>query len=224
MTQRSLYYFWLSPFARAIRISLAEKGLAFELVIEKFWEGRDDFIRLNPACEVPVLIEPDATRVADAHAITEYLDETYPDQSLIGGDRKSRIEVRRLAHWFDVKFNKEVTENLVGEKVMKRISGQGHPNGTAIRAGLSNIHIHLAYISYLADRRRWLAGDHFSWADIAAASHISVVDYIGDVPWADHPGAKDWFARIKSRPSFRPLLTDHVPGIPPSAHYTNLDF
>jgi glutathione S-transferase len=221
---RTLYHFWLSPFSRAIRVMLVEKHLPFDLEIEKVWDRRPEFLAMNPACEVPVLIELDGTVLADAHVIAEYLDEAYPERSLIGGDSVSRAEARRLTHWFDVKFNSEVTENLVGEKLMKRLSGQGYPQATSIRAGLTEIHNHLAYISFLSERRRWLAGDHFSAADIVAAAHLSVIDYIGDVPWDDHPGAKDWYARLKSRPSFRPLLADRVPGVQPPAHYADLDF
>jgi glutathione S-transferase len=203
---------------------LAEKSLPFELTIEKVWERRDEFLAMNAACEVPVMVESDGLVLAGGHVIAEYLDETYPERSLIGGDAASRAEARRLTHWFDVKFNAEVTENLVGEKIMKRLSGSGYPQATAIRTGLAEIHVHLAYISYLAERRRWLAGDYISSADITAAAHLSVVDYIGDVPWDEHPGAKDWFARIKSRPSFRPLLADRVPGLTPPPHYADLDF
>jgi glutathione S-transferase len=221
---RTLYHFWLSPFSRAIRLILAEKSLPFELAFEKFWERREGFLEMNPACEVPVLVEPDGIVLAGPRVIAEYLDETYPERSLIGGDAKARAEARRLTDWFDVKFNAEVTQNLVGEKLMKRLTNNGYPQATQIRLGLTEIHAHLAYISYLAERRRWLAGDHFSAADIAAAAHLSVIDYIGDVPWEEHPGAKDWFARIKSRPSFRPLLADRVPGVPPPAHYADLDF
>jgi glutathione S-transferase len=221
---RTLYHFWLSPFSRAVRIILAEKGLLFDLAIEKTWERRPAFLAMNPACEVPVLIEPDNSVLSDSRVILEYLEEVYPERPLLDGDKLARAEARRVTQWFDTKFNAEVTEMLVGEKIMKRFSGQGQPEAPAIRAGLSNIHEHLTYISYLAERRRWLAGDHFSAADIAAASHISVIDYLGNVPWEDHPGAKDWYARIKSRPSFRPLLEDHVPGIMPPAHYADLDF
>jgi glutathione S-transferase len=222
---RILYHHWLSPFCRKIRISLAEKGLPFTLTVENVWERREEFLALNPACDVPVLIEADEkTILADSQVISEYLDEVYPERSLIGADPISRAETRRLTLWFDVKFNAEVTANLVGEKMMKRLSRQGQPDAQAIRNGLANIHDHLSYISYLADERRWLAGDHLSLADIAAAAHLSVIDYIGDVPWADHPAAKDWFARIKSRPSFRPLLSDHVPGVSPPPHYADLDF
>ena len=221
---RTLYHLWLSPFARTIRVMMVEKNLPFELEIEKTWERREGFLAMNPACDVPVLVEPDGNVFADSRVIMEYLDETYPERSLIGGDSITRAEARRLTQWFDVKFNVEVTENLVGEKLMKRLSGQGYPQATAIREGLTKIHEHLAYIAFLSERRRWLAGDYFSAADIAAAAHLSAVDYIGDVPWDDHPGAKDWYARIKCRPSFRPLLTDRVPGIQPPAHYADLDF
>lgn len=221
---RTLFHFWLSPHARSIRIMLAEKALPFDSVLEKPWERRAAFLQLNPACEVPVMVESTGLVLAGGQVISEYLDETYPERSLIGGDAATRAETRRLTDWFDRKFNAEVTQNLVGEKIMKRLSGEGYPQATAIRVGLSEIHNHLAYISYLSERRRWLAGDYFSSADIAAAAHLSVVDYIGDVPWDEHPGAKDWFARIKSRPSFRPLLADRVPGLSPPPHYADLDF
>ena len=135
-----------------------------------------------------------------------------------------RAEVRRLVAWFDGKFAHEVTDNLVGEKVMKRFLGFGEPDSAAIRAGHANIRTHLDYIAFLIERRSWLAGERLSLADIAAAAHISCVDYLGDVPWADHEAAKDWYARIKSRPSFRPLLADAIPGLAPSKVYADLDF
>jgi glutathione S-transferase len=123
-----------------------------------------------------------------------------------------------------VKFHHEVTANLVDEKIMKRFLGLGEPDSGAIRAGNKNIHYHLDYIGYLTERRRWIAGDELSLADLAAAAHLSCVDYLGDVPWDDHLPAKDWYARIKSRPSFRSLLGDHIPGAPPPKHYADLDF
>ncbi|HWK44805.1 MAG TPA: glutathione S-transferase family protein [Stellaceae bacterium] len=221
---RTLFHQWLSPFSRKVRIVLKEKGLDFEMKVEKVWERRPEFLEMNPAAEVPVLVESDGTVLADSGVICEYLDEVYRERLLIGIDPADRAEVRRVIAWFDIKMNREVTENLVGEKMMKRMLGLGQPNSAAIRAGHANIHYHLDYISFLIERRRWLAGDHFSLADIAAAAHISVLDYVGDVPWADHEIAKDWYARIKSRPSFRPLLADHIPGNPPPPHYSDLDF
>lgn len=221
---RILYHLWPSPFARKIRVMLKEKGLDFDPVIERVWERRPEFLALNPAGEVPVLIEADGRVVAEATAIQEYLEDAYPDRPLLFGDAHQRAEIRRLVSWFDLKFNREVTQNLVDEKVGKRLLGQGQPNSQAIKAGYANIHYHLDYIAYLMDRRRYLAGDEFSLADITAAAHLSSLDYLGDVPWEKHEGARDWYARVKSRPSFRPLLADRVPGISPVPHYDDLDF
>src|SRR5215469_6000010 len=221
---RFLYHLWLSATSRKIRVVLQEKGLDFTMKVEKTWERRPEFLALNPAGEVPVLIEPDGTVLADAAAIAEFLDEVYRDKLLIGLNPADRAEVRRLCAWFDGKMNREVTELLVGEKMMKRFLGLGEPNSAAIRAGKTNINYHLDYVTFLVERRRWLGGDHFSLADITAAAHLSVLDYLGDVPWDQHEPAKEWYARIKSRPSFRPLLADHIPGAPPPKHYADLDF
>ena len=221
---RTLYHLWLSPFSRKIRLVLKEKALDFEMVVERVWERRPEFLALNPAGDVPVLVEPDGTALCDATAITEYLEEVYPERPLIGATPLERAETRRLVQWFDVKFNREVTMNLVEEKITKRFLGLGQPNSQAIRAGCQNIKHHLDYIAYLMDRRSYLAGDSFGLADITAAAHLSAVDYLGDVPWEQHDGAKEWYARVKSRPSFRPLLADHIPGAAPPAHYADLDF
>ncbi|MGB8276188.1 MAG: glutathione S-transferase family protein [Alphaproteobacteria bacterium] len=221
---RRLYHLPLSPTSRKVRVVLAEKKLGVELRAERVWERRPEFLALNPSGEVPVLVEDGGEVIADSGAICEYLEELHPDPALIGHDALSRAETRRLVAWFDGKFAHEVTANLLGEKVLKRFLGLGEPSSEAIRAGSENIHYHLEYIAYLAERRRWLSGDEFSLADIAAAAHLSAADYLGDVPWAMHEGAKDWYARVKSRPSFRPLLADHIPGLPPPKHYADLDF
>ncbi len=221
---RTLYYLWLDPFSRAVRLALAEKKLEFDLKIEKVWERRTEFLSINPAGDVPVLIEDNGTILTDSQVICEYLNEVYTDIDLIGKEPLQRAETRRLVAWFDHKFNAEVTDNLVGEKMTKRFMKKGEPNGPLIRAGHANIHYHLDYIGFLTERRRWLAGDNISLADLSAAAHLSALDYIGDVPWDEHTAAKDWYVRIKSRPSFKPLLEDSIPGFPPPAHYQDLDF
>jgi glutathione S-transferase len=221
---RILYHLWMSPQCRKVRVALLEKRLEFDLRAENVWERRDEFLALNPASDIPVLVETDGTALSGSDAICEFLDEVHPEPPLIGHQPIARAEVRRLVHWFDGKFNAEVTENLVGEKMTKRYLGKGGPSSKAVRAGHANIHSHLDYIGYLTERRTWLAGDDFSLADIAAAAHLSSIDYLGDVPWAEHEEAKDWYARIKSRPSFRSILEDNIPGAPPQKHYANLDF
>ena len=221
---RTLYHVWLHPFSRKVRLALAEKRLEFDLQVEKIWERRTAFLAMNPAGDVPVLVEEDGTILSNSQVICEYLEEVYPEINLLGPDPIQRAETRRLVGWFDVKFNKEVTENLVGEKLMKRFLKLGEPHGPSIRAGHANIHYHLDYIGFLTEKRTWLAGEKFTLADIAAAAHLSAIDYIGDVPWDEHHHARDWYARVKSRPGFKSLLEDRIPGFTPVEHYENVDF
>lgn len=212
-----------SPFCRKVRLTLAEKRLEAELHAHLPWEMDESVFDLNPSGELPILIDGE-TVVADSSAIVEYLEETRPQAPLLPRDPEARAETRRLVAWFDRKFHEEVTVNVLYQKVHRRLQGDGYPDIAPIRAGLINLRTHLDYISYLVSRRNWLAGREMSFADFAAAAHLSCLDYIGDVPWSNYPEAKDWYARVKSRPAFRGLLDDKVRGLPPTRHYTDLDF
>jgi glutathione S-transferase len=221
---RVLYHFPVHAASRQVRLALAEKGLACELRTEQVWQRREGFLRMNPAGEVPVLVEEDGAILPGAVVILEYLEEAYPTPALMAGSAVDKAEVRRLRTWFDSKFRREVTETLADEKIISRFTRAGQPDSMAIRAGHANIHYHLDYIAWLYDRRNWLAGNDFSHADIAAAAELSCIDYLGDVPWHEHPGAKDWYARVKSRPSMREILADSLPGCPPHESYADPDF
>lgn len=221
---RTLFHHWMSPSARKVRLALHEKRMAVQEQVHADWERNESFLALNPAGEVPVLLEPNGAVVSDGQTICEYLEEISPDTPLLPGNVFHRAEARRLTAWFDNKFRLEVTVPLVSEKLMRRLLGRGSPDSRNIRTGRTNIHMHLAYITWLTERRKWLAGDSLTLADLTAAAHLSLVDYTGDVPWDEHPFARNWYARIKSRPCFRTLLADVVPGVPPARHYADLDF
>ncbi|MEL6802048.1 MAG: glutathione S-transferase family protein [Pseudomonadota bacterium] len=218
-----LYHVPLSPFCRKVRLCLAEKKIEVELVEERYWEADTDFLRRNPAGKVPVL-KIDGLTLAESTPICEYIEETYPDPQLYPRDREARFEVRRLVAWFDDKFHQEVTSKLLYERVNKKIMKAGYPDSTNVKAGAKAIKFHLDYMSWLLDQRRWLAGDAMTMADFAAAAHFSALDYISDVDWTRSSNVHEWYAKIKSRPAFRGLLADHVPGFPPPAHYADLDF
>ncbi len=218
-----LYQIPLSPFCRKIRLCLAEKRLDFELVEERPWERRLDYLRQNPSGKVPML-KSDKLRIAESSAISEYLEEIHPTPPLMPTDPAARAEVRRLVGWFDDKFYHEVTVNLLNERVYKKLMKSGYPESARIKAGAKNIKYHLDYMGWLLDQRRWLAGDYMSIADFAAAAQLSSLDYIGDVDWGRVESVRDWYSKIKSRPAFRPILADLVPGFVPPAHYADLDF
>jgi glutathione S-transferase len=221
---RVLYHLPLSPFSRKVRLTLAEKRLTFDLRVERAWERRAEYLELNPAGTVPTLVEDNGLIIPDSNVICEYLEEAYPDTPLMGRTLAERVEVRRLVAWFDGKFAGEVTRNLLGEKFMRRLTGRGNPDATAIRTGYVALRYHLDYLGWLAETRKWLAGATLSLADFAAAAHLSALDYIGDVDWSVSQPARDWYSRVKCRPSFRGLLADRVPGTTPPAHYADLDF
>jgi glutathione S-transferase len=226
-----LHHYAFCPHSRFVRLVLAEMGLTPELREERPWERHVEYLHLNPAGTTPLLVDGEIA-VPGATVIAEYLDETrrpgLDDRRLLPDGPAERVEVRRLLDWFTVKFHEEVTTHLVTEKIHKRFmglgAGGGPPDMNAIRAGRANICYHLRYIGYLIATRNWLAGDDLTYADLVAAAHLSCLDYLGDVPWDEDETARNWYARVKSRPSFRTLLADRVPGMTPTRHYADLDF
>ena len=232
----TLYHHHFCPHSRFIRLAMGELGMEADFVEERQWEHRPEFLALNPAGTTPVLVEGDSFVVPGSAVISEYLDETrglvLSERRLLPETPADRVEVRRIVHWFNVKFFDEVSHHLVQEKIYKRFMtndeartfGGPGPEMKAIRAARKNIRYHLHYIGFLARRRNWLAGEQLSYADLAAAAHISVCDYLGDVPWEEDLQAKEWYARVKSRPSFRTLLADRLPGMTPADIYADLDF
>ncbi len=213
----------LSPFCRKVRLVLSEKKIEFELIDEKYWEKRDDFLKLNPSGQVPVLQNSEIV-LAESSAICEYLNEKYPEPNLLPNNMEDRAEVRRLIFWFDDKFNREVTQKLVYERITKKIIGEGFPEAKNVKFGMHNIKFHIDYMSSLLEYRKWLAGNEMTLADFSAAAHFSVLDYSRDVDWDRCNLVKDWYAKIKSRPAFRSLLADHLAGFPQPSHYADLDF
>ena len=229
-----LTHFRLCPLSRSVRVMLAELGLQIQSVEEQPWDFSETFLRLNPAGELPVLEIDAGPALCGTYSISEYVAEELKRHPVDGlgvplfpGNREARAEVRRLVDWFHNKLHREVTRELLYEMVYARLqpgmSGLS-PDADILRAIRANLRYHLSYIGYLAHGRRWLAGEDMSFADLAAAAHLSTIDDFDEIPWETYPKAKDWYARIKSRPSFRPLLADRIPGTPPPRHYADLDF
>lgn len=213
----------LLPQCRKLRILMAEKKMLFVLKEENPWSLSKDIMKINPAGELPIFIF-DGNIIAGNYAISEFLEETYTQNRLINGNNKERAEIRRLVDWFDNKFYREVYQQIAGEKIYKRFVLRQPPESKRIKVGINNLRFHLEYIDWIAERNNYLVGNEFSLADISAAAQLSVIDYLGDVPWEDYKHAKLWYSKIKSRPSFKEILNDRIKGIYPAKHYTDLDF
>ena len=223
---RRLFQYPLSGLSRTIRVILAEKHLDYEMVYETPWGPSDELLEHNISGEVPVLIDTNGVITYGNSAIREYLDEVYPDIPLIGSDYQQRAEARKISDWANSILYNDVYFPVIHERILKRFvkDTDKRPDPSCIRNASAKLNNHMEYIAWLVDRRNWLAGKEFSIADITTASLLSVLDYLGIIRWSKNELVKDWYVRIKSRPSFRSILQDNLPQIPPAENYANLDF
>ena len=228
----TLFHHPMSTASRFVRLGLSEYDVEFDLVEEKPWSRRPEFLALNPAGTLPVMVAEREHKLSGAMVIAEYLDETRGafkrERRLLAEDPFERAETRRLCDWFLTKMENEVTKHLVRERIFKLLmtaeEGGGAPDSASMRAARANVRQHMKYLNWLSGTRDWIAGTRFSFADLAAAAAISVLDYMGEVSWKEADAARDWYIRVKSRPSMRPLLADRVRVITPASHYPVLDF
>jgi glutathione S-transferase len=219
-----LYQFTLCPFSRKVRLALAEKGVAHDLVTALPWTPDEAFDGLNHFGRTPVLHDEERKlTLVDSQAICEFLEETEDRTPLVLGTAIQRAEIRKLVALFDQGFFADVTHPLLHEKMKKRIVLRQAPDSGQLRQAMKLAHEHLEYIDWLVGTRRWLAGAQLSLADFAAAAQISVADYLGGIDWAGHEEAQGWYRVMKSRPSFRPLLAEKMDGIPPPRNYADVN-
>lgn len=218
-----LIHHGISPQSRKIRLIMAEKKMLFVLKEEEPWNVSQEILNINPSGELPILVF-DGNVISGNYAITEYLEESNPQYKLLPEDIKEKAEVRRIMEWFDTKFYNEVYKYIVAEKIIKRFQYKQAPNSKILKAGLNNLKFHMEYVDYLADRNNYIAGKKLSLADLTVAAHLSIIDYLGDISWNDYKNAKIWYAKIKSRPSFKDILKENIRGILPSKSYADLDF
>jgi glutathione S-transferase len=220
-----IHQFTLCPFSRKVRLLLGEKGVGYELVKEHPWERRDEFIDLNPAGRTPVVVERDKNiTLIDSGPICEYFEETVAAAPMISGTAVNRAEIRRITAWFDQQFFGAVVEPLMHERMLKRIVHRATPDTNVLREAMKAANAMLDYSDYLLDHRAWLGGSTLSLADLTAAAHISVADYLGGIDWRAHEQTRNWYAGLKSRPSFRPMLAERMGIIAPPAEYDKVDF
>ena len=227
MSSAVLFHFAFDPASRAARLGLGEARAAFEDTPVRPWEPGCPVADLNPSGMPPVLQVNETGRplvLCEQAAILGWLEDRSKEPFLLPSDPVDRAEVRRLVGWFDRRFTDEVDAVLLHERMEKPLLRLGPPEARALRAGREALKRYFSYFEELLRDREWFAGRRLSLADFAAAAHLSVLDYFGEVGWDAHPGLKTWYMRLKSRPAFRPLLQDRLPGMPPAPHYGDLDF
>ena len=144
-----------------------------------------------------------------------------------------RAEIRRLIHWLNVKFHEDVNAYVfagrlptswVAQVFNESMENAGLSQSEKIRCGYHALNLHLEYFNNLLGQRTWFAGAYFSLADIVLASHLSCLDYLGEIKWGQWPDLCTWYQKIKSRLSFRDILADRLAILKPAPHYSDLDF
>lgn len=222
----TLYHHILCPFSRKIRFLLAQKEIEFDLVKENFWERKKEFIALNAAGNVPVLFDlHNKYPICSSSVIAEYIEEKHDDsKNYFGESLIQRAEARRLQMWFDEKFYNEVSKHFLNERFFNRLTCGKTPNPEILRLAKQNLNIHLNYLEFLLENRKYLGGDQISIADFSAAGHISALDYFGDIEWKNRDVVKEWYSLVKSQKGFTDILRDRISGMNPSEQYSRLDF
>lgn len=220
-----LYHHQLCPLSRQIRILLKEFNIEFNLIKEDYWQSRREFLLINPSCTTPVLtLGSNECTLIGNYSIIEYMHETYDNFYFMPSSPIKRAEVRKYLSWFNDKFYREVSKILLDEKMIRLLMRTGEPRTAFIRAAKTNLTQHFRFLNQALENNSYIVSEKITCADIAAAAHISVVDYFGEINWDSWTLIKQWYSIIKSRPSFQPILHDIVPRFNPPKDYANLDF
>ena len=219
----TLYHYYLCSSSRYIRLILEEQKIKYETQLENYWKPQKDFLKLNPAGHLPVLVNEENFPVIGANACIEYIKDLEVSPKLFVDDYREKAEINRLVHWIDVIFKKEVFDPIIYEKVFSRIADNITPNSENIREALDNLDFHVQYFNYLLNNKNYLIKDVITYIDFLAAANFSVLDYLGLLNLKSHENIKEWYFKLKSRPSFRTLLKDQIVGLNPHENYKNMD-
>ena len=219
----TLHHYYLCSSSRYIRLILEEHNITYETQLENFWKPQKDFLKINPAGHLPVLVNEDNFPIIGANSCIEYIKDLELRPKLLVDNYREKAEINRLVHWFDVIFKKEVFDPIIYEKVFSRIVDNISPNSENIRAALQNLDFHIQYFNYLLNNKNYFIKDELTYLDFLAAANFSVLDYLGLLNLKNCENIREWYFKLKSRPSFRTLLKDQIVGLNPHENYKNMD-
>ena len=219
----TLYHYYLCSSSRYIRLILEEQKIKYETQLENYWKPQKDFLQLNPAGHLPVIVNEENFPVIGANACIEYIKDLEVKPRLFVDDYREKAEINRLVHWFDVIFKKEVFDPIIYEKIFSGILDNITPNSENLRAALNNLDFHIQYFNYLLNSKNYFIKDDLTYFDFLAAANLSILDYLGLLNFKSNENIKEWYSKIKSRPSFKTLLKDQIVGLNPHQNYQNID-
>lgn len=187
-----------SPFARKVRIVLAEKKISFDFVIDTPWDTATAVPKFNPLGKVPVLVRDGGDAIFDSRVIVEYLEQIKPWPMLIPADAEDMIAVKKWEALADGVSDAAATIFLERKRPLEQQS----PDWMARQQ--QKIDNGLAAMN-TAVSGSFCMGDVFTLADIAVGSCLGYLDFrFAELDWRKNfPALAALSSRLSVRPSFR---------------------
>ena len=187
-----------SPYARKVRIALAEKSVPFELLTEVPWDSTTATPRHNPLEKLPVLILDDGSSVYESRFILEWIEVKHPAPPLLPTDADERLAARKV---------EVVTDGVCDACVLmfwERHRDETRQSQAWIARQQRKVDGGLRALSDWAGEREWVIGDRFGLADIATGTVLRYLDVrFPALPWRSrHPNLAAFSDRLEQRPSF----------------------
>jgi glutathione S-transferase len=188
-----------SPYARKVRVVMAEKKIDYQLIEENVWSPDTVISQYNPLGKVPCLVMEDGSSIYDSRVIVEYVDTLTPVSRLIPQGGRERLEVRC---W------EALADGLLDAALLARLEHtQREPHERSerwVQRQLGKIHAALAAMSNSLADRPWCSGNHYSLADVAVGCALSYLDFrFPEINWRErHPNLAAYQEKLAKRQSF----------------------
>ncbi|MBX9826519.1 MAG: glutathione S-transferase family protein [Xanthobacteraceae bacterium] len=238
-----LYHDWASFCSIKVRLCLAEKNLPWEsrfVDLMRLDQLKPDYLRLNPNAVVPTLVH-DGRAIWESSFINEYLDETFPEVPLVPKDAHARARMRYWVKFEDdvlhpvirpASFNLMIRKAIAAlpkEHVEARLANHPNPSRAAdfkaaagkpadtraVEEATVRIKAAIDRMDQWLAQNKWLAGEGYSLADVAAAPFIDRLEELNFVGfWEGRPALQDWIARIKARPAYQKAIPETKQRLP----------
>jgi glutathione S-transferase len=189
---------YTSPYARKVRIALAEKKIEYDFVEESPWAAQTTVPNYNPLGKVPVLVLDDGTTLFDSRVIVEYLDTVSPVSRLIPEPNRQRIVVKRWEALADGICDAAVAVVLESKRPIR----QQHKDW--LDRHRRKIDLGLKELGDELSEKAWCNGEAYSLADIATGCALAYLDLRhAAIDWrAAYPNLVKLTEKLAKRPSF----------------------
>jgi glutathione S-transferase len=187
-----------SPYARKVRIVLAEKKVEYQTIESSGWSPGNPLHAYNPLGKLPVLILDDGTHLYDSRVIVEYIDLVSPVSRLIPEPARQRIAVKKWEALADGICD------AASAIVIERRRPAALQSDEWVDRQRRKIDEGVAELARELGDKTWCYGEAWSLADIATGCALGYLDLRhAELDWRDlHPNLARFAEKLAKRPSF----------------------